>query len=134
MKIRFAKAIVASLAFNLLSAVSFSQEASSPGVSTGTSTSASFSTGNSNASQYKITASEVTGKAIKTFGDYFNDVADVIWWHQGKEYMAEFRKDGKWVKAYFTSKGNFISSFAITTEDHLPEDIRSQIKMVYHRY
>jgi hypothetical protein len=83
----------------------------------------------------KISGTKVNSKTLKSFIDYFSDdVPNVNWYMQGNNYLADFWQNGKWTKAFFTQKGNFICSFGYGTEANLPKDIRLLIKSNYADY
>ena len=76
-------------------------------------------------------AKTVNNKALKDFGNRFNNPANAKWFSDNNGFVSYFMKDGYGNRAYYDKKGHWKYSLLFYSEDKLPRDIRNIVRSQY---
>ena len=85
---------------------------------------------NSTAGASKLTAAEVSPKALKSFNKSFKNTTPT-WYAVNKNYLATFNMNGRNTRALLAKNGYVIYSISYGQESSLPKDVRRTLKSNY---
>jgi len=78
------------------------------------------------------TASNVSAKVTRAFGQYFKDATHLRWYEIDKKFLVKFIQDDQENRALFTGKGQLVYHVSYGTEKHLPAEVRNLVKSNYY--
>jgi len=73
-------------------------------------------------------------KAVRDFAKSFKDVENVHWYTVPDGAMVYFTERGIKSRAGYDKKGNWLYCMRSYAEQHLPKEIRAQVKSIYYDY
>ena len=80
---------------------------------------------------YVPDSKNINTKALKDFGQRFDNPSNAKWFSDRNGFVSYFIKDGYGDRAYYDKKGHWQYSLIFYGEDKLPRDIRAIVKSTY---
>lgn len=74
-------------------------------------------------------------RAIRNFSKVYKDATDARWESlKDGGYVCRFVQNGVMKRAIYDQRGGWLTTIAGYTEEHLPNDVRRQVRSVYYDY
>lgn len=74
-------------------------------------------------------------RAIRNFSRVYKDASDVRWESlKDGGYVCRFAQDGVMKRAFYDNWGGWLTTISGYTAEHLPNDVRRQVRSVYYDY
>jgi hypothetical protein len=83
---------------------------------------------------YSIGSDHTATKATRDLWARVGDKKNEAWYKLPKGYLATYEEEGVESRHVYDQKGNWMYSMMTYKEDHLPEDIRKEVKSNYYDY
>ena len=78
------------------------------------------------------TASNVSAKVTRAFGQYFKDATHLRWYEIDQKFLVKFIQNDQENRALFTGKGQLVYHISYGIEKNLPAEVRHLIKSNYY--
>jgi hypothetical protein len=78
--------------------------------------------------------SEINIKAVRSFERLFKGVENTHWYNVDNGLIVYFTDNGIKSRANYSKNGGWLSTIRSYAEEHLPKDIRAQVKREYYDY
>ncbi len=83
---------------------------------------------------YTIGADRAAVRATRDLWGRVGDKKNEAWYKLPKGYLATYAEEGVESRHIYDRKGNWMYSMMTYQEDHLPEEVRKEVKSIYYDY